>query len=288
MQKIKKSRCRQNKQNEENNVEYFKYQTKGQLLFSGYAKCGGCGRLLTTRSSKREYKKEDGTKGYKRYLYYGCSYSSCGGDCKNTKKSYKNNTIEEPIMKEIYKYFDLLEQRDLSEYIRNVQRHNIDNEGKQLIEIEKKLRECLKKNELLKEEVMKAITGKSEFSKELISEMMEENNKKIKEYTKKKNKLELLKQQKDIEFEQLLKLKKLIPDWKVVFENSSIEQKKMILASIIKEIIVYDDKIDVKLNISLNEFINTANKLQLKNNTLFENLTNRGTSKTNTNLGACR
>ena len=147
----------------------------------------------------------------------------------------------------------------------------------------KKIYKSFGENELLKKEVIKVITGKSTFSKEMLSELIEENNKKSEEFQKQKTELEIIKKQKEIEFEQMLKVKKMIPNWKEILKNASIEKKKMILASIIKKIVVYDEKIDIHLKINFEEFIKTAKKLDIdvKKN-CFENVSNRGTSKFNT------
>ena len=281
-QKIKESRYKKNKQFEESNNEYFKYQTKGDNLFTGYIVCGGCGGKLTTRGSKRKIKLEDGNIGYTKYNYYTCTNNICGRECTCKHKSHKNNTIEEPVLNEIYNYFDLLEERDLSEYVRKIHSKNNDNEGKQIKELERNIKEYSHKNELLKDEIIKVITGKSSFSKDLLSEVIEENNKKIEESKKQKSNLELLRKKKEIDFEQMIKVKKLIPKWKEVLQNASIEKKKMILSSIIKEIVVYDEKIDIKLRIGFNEFINTAKKLKIdsiknENSKFFENLCDSGT-----------
>lgn len=275
-QKIKQSRVEKNKKCEEDNKDFFKYQTKGELLFTGYIRCGGCGRLLRSTVTKRIQKNEDGTDKYTKYYYYACMKNYCKEDCKCKQKSHKNNTIEKPVLNEIYKYFDLLEQRDLSDYVRKIHKNNEETDEKELKELNIELKELLKKNELLKEEVMKVIMGQSAFSKDLLTEMMNENNGKIEKYTNRKYELEKINEQKNIEFEQMIALKNLIPDWKKVFENATIEQKKMLLSSIIKEIVVYDEKIDVKLKISFNEFISTAKKLNKENLFFFENITNRG------------
>lgn len=287
VQRIKKSRRDKNKECERINNEYFNYQTKGVMLFIGYIKCGGCGRKLATRSSKREIKLNDGSIGYTKYNYYACTNNFCARKCNCEKKSHKSNTIEEPVLNEIYRYFDLLEKRDLSEYIRKIHKNTNDNEGKQIKELEKNIRECTNKNDMLKEEIINVITGKSTFSRELISELIEDNKKKIEEYEKQKRELELAKKQKEVSFEQTLKVKNMIPDWKEVLKSCSNEKKKMILSSIIKEIVVYDNKIDIKLRISYKEFIETAKKLDLskikqKNSKVFDNMCYSGTSKFNT------
>ncbi len=286
-QKIKKSRKNKNNQCEEKNKEYFKYQTKGEMLFTGYIICGGCGAKLTTRSSKRKIKLEDGSIGYTKYSYYACNNNSSGRKCICKQKSHKSNTIEEPVLNEIYKYFDLLETRDLSEYVRKIHKNANDNEGKQIRELEKNIKECFNKNDMLKEEIINVIAGKSTFSRELISELIEENKQKIEEYEKQKRELEIIKRQKEINFEQTMKVKKMIPDWKEVLKSCSIEKKKMILSSIIREIIVFDERIDIHLKISFKEFLETAqkldfNKIRESNPKVFENMSNIGTSKLNT------
>ena len=88
----------------------------------------------------------------------------------------------------------------------------------------------------------------------------------------------------------MLKVKSMIPDWKEILKNCSIEKKKMILSSIIKEIIVYDNKIDVHLRISFKEFLETAKKLDISkikgmDSKVFENMSNTRTSFFITYLG---
>ena len=91
---IKKSRQEQNKQCEEKNKEYFKYQTKGEMLFTGYIVCGGCGAKLTMRGSKREKKLEDGTIGYTKYYYYTCINKVSGRKCECKKKNNRRTCIK--------------------------------------------------------------------------------------------------------------------------------------------------------------------------------------------------
>ena len=208
-----------------------------------------------------------------------CSNKACGRECSCQKKSHKNNCIEEPVLNEIYQYFDLLEKRDLSETLRKIHKNTNDNEGKQIRELEKNIKEYSNKNDLLKEEIMNVITGKSTFTRELISELMEENKQKIENFQKQKIRLEHLKKQKEVDFEQMLKMKSMIPDWKEVLKNASCERKKMILSAMIKEIVVYDHKIDIHLRISFNEFLRTAQKLGSGKNSKFaKNLCNTRTN----------
>ena len=86
----------------------------------------------------------------------------------------------------------------------------------------------------------------------------------------------------------------MIPNWKEEFKNSSQEKKKMMLSSIIDLIVVNDDDIEIRLKMSLKDFIESSQnkvlkeeKTSLKNKTKnLENLNKRGTHFTNANLGA--
>ena len=238
---------------------------------------------MTTRSSKRQIKLEDGSRWYTKYNYYACNNCSNGKECSCKIKSHKNNTIEEPVLNEIYNYLDLLERRDLKEYAKELYKNSEDIEGKQIKELEKNIKKYVHENELYKEKIIK---GESTFTRELLTGVIEENNKKIEESKKQKNELESLKKRKEIDFEEMLKVKSLIPDWKKVLKSSSKERQKMILSSIIKEIIVYDDKIDIHLKIGFEEFVRTAEKVEVSNiKNYFENISNTRTAKFNTYLG---
>ena len=289
-QRIKEARTNQNKKHEEANKEYFKYQTKGDMLFTGYITCGGCGSKLSTRGSKRKIKLPDGSDGFTKYNYYACMNNCSGRKCECTKKSHKNNTIEEPVLQEIYKYFDLLETTDLSDYVRKIHKGTKNVEGSQIKELERNIKDTIRDNELLKKEIIKVIKGKSRFTEEMLTDEINENNKKIEDYEKRKAELENLKRQKEVDFEQMMNIKNMIPNWKEILKNATTEKKKMILSSIIKEVVVYDDKIDVYLRINFKEFLETAKKLDEKTKIQctqksFENMSNRGTSGRYSKMG---
>ncbi|MCL2313079.1 MAG: hypothetical protein FWC41_11475, partial [Firmicutes bacterium] len=147
--------------------------------------------------------------------------------------------------------------------------------------------------ESLKDEVVKSITGESDFSKELLAQIIEQHQEKISDLEKQKCSLEELHSKKQLEFEQLTELKKMIPNWKEEFVISSTEQKKMILSSIIEKVTVYHDKIEVKLKMSINEFLKTAEKvtIQMEDTSKkctqkdFRNISNRRTGILNSYLG---
>lgn len=277
IQEMKKLRSEKNKKLAEENKKCV-YQTGG-LLFTGYIICGSCGRKMTTRQNKRIKNFEDGSKGYIYYKYYACSLKTDGRkECNHNKKSHKSNCIEEPVLNEIYNYLDRLEKGDLTEEIKKINQKISDNERNILKEIERKIKDCAKKSELFKEEILKIIQGQSTFSREMITELIEENNSEKQKLINNKIEIEQEIKKKEIELEQLLKVKSLIPDWKKEFKKSSQEKKKIMLSSIIDLIIVNNDDIEIKLKMNLDDFIANSKKI-------FENIHNSRTTIFNTVMG---
>lgn len=245
------------------------YQTKG-LLFTGYIICGSCGRKLTTRSNKRKNIA---------YRYYACNVRTDGRkECNCRKKSHKSNCIEEPILKIIYSYLDKMEQKDLTEEVkRNYKRINKIEEGRRK-ELERKIKECNSKRKLLKDEIIRIIQGKSSFTRKMIIDLLQENENRKQKLIKQKLELEKTEKQKQYKFEELMRTRQFIPDWKQEFKELSQEKKKMLLASIIHKIIVNDDNIEVQLEMSAQEFFKG-------NDENFENLCDSGTNTIDTNMG---
>lgn len=295
VRKLKNSRKEKNDKLAEENKKCV-YQTGG-LLFTGFIVCGGCGRKMTTRQSKRRIKLEDGSYGYTYYKYYACSLKTDGrNECKHNKKSHKSNCIEEPVLKEIYSFLDRIETEDLTKEIERIRMKANDNEGKKIKDIEKQIKEYTNKNELFKDEILRIIQGESSFTREMITDLIEENNLKKQELINEKNELEKIKVQKEVEFEQMKQLKQMIPNWKEEFKNSSQEKKKIMLSSIIDLIVVNDDNIEIKLKMNLRDFIENSQKNfqkedkgSLKNISInFENMNSGRTTIINTYLGTFR
>ena len=295
VQKLKHSRKERNDKLAEENRKCI-YQTGG-LLFTGYIVCGSCGRKMQTKQNKRRIKLEDGSYGYTYYKYYACDVKISGRqECTCNKKSHKSNCIEEPVLKEIYSFLDRLEAEDLTKEIERINMKANNNEGQKIKDIEKQIKECSNKNELFKDEIIRIIQGQSTFTREMITDLIEENNAKKQELIKEKIELEREKAKKEVEFEEIKQVKQMIPNWKEEFKNSSQEKKKMMLSSIIDLIVVNDDDIEIKLKMNLRDFIENSqkkiykeDKASLKNTSKnFDNLNSRGTIVTYTNVGSFR
>ena len=247
-------------------VDYVKpLQTKSKLLLIGLLKCGGCGYSFMTSECCKTRK--DGEKKY--YFYYKCNSSSFSNSCTLNKKSFKKEVIEEPIIKTVYSFLDSIEKIDLTKLIqKNI--NNNDSEKKELKKCEDKIYENNQVLEKLKAEVIKTLTGSSSYSSELLNELIETKNKENEELLIEKNRLETIISKKSLNDKDIIEFKNMIPVWKEEFENADFEVKKMLLSEIIKEIRVYNEKIEIDLRIETNSYIqHIEDKYKIIENTVY-------------------
>ncbi|MCX8131110.1 MAG: recombinase family protein [Clostridia bacterium] len=241
----------------EENLDYNNYpmQTKSPLLLVGQVKCGRCRSALTTAYHKNTWENKDGTIKEKSKPVYRCSGRAAGKvDC-NGQVTYSKAKIEGIVLDEIYQYLDQLNQVDLSEKIEKKKLNNINEEKREYKIKKKKLDECTTELAALNSEVPKCILGKSEFSRDLLSELIDTKTKEINELEAQIKILDSIMEAKIVEINDMVRLKKKIPVWKVEFEKAELEKKKMMLAQIIDEITVWPDRVDIKVKMYINEFI---------------------------------
>lgn len=246
-------------------------QTKSKLLFIGIIKCGYCGRKLTSAGSQ---KKENGN--YYEYKYYKCPEKDVSRSCNLVQKCYRRDYIENSILDVINDYLNDIENMDMSN---RILKEKLSDQSKEKEELEKIEKQILNKEEelnILKKEVIKTLDGTSIYSTELLNELIVDKNKEIEDAVMKKSQLELLVVQKDLEEKDFENFKNLIPIWKNEFETTDIEIKKMLLTEIIKEIRLYNEKIEVDLRLKINynnyKNITVINSSNInKNNKIIEN-----------------
>lgn len=251
VKKIRDYRNLKNNIDKQNNVDIKPRQTNSRLLFIGMCKCGECGYAFMTSGSKKKRKNGEVIK----YDYYRCSSVRNSNLCNLENKNIRKEQLEEVVLKCIYDFLDSLEQMDLSKEIKKRLLNNSGNEEKQLKSSIEQLKEVEENLMVLKNEVIKTITGKGNFSENLLNELItEKENLKLK-LTNKIKSIENKIKQKNLD-EEMLQIKDKIPIWKEEFKEANIEVQKMLLSEIIKEIRIFNDRYEVDFKIQLNDYIN--------------------------------
>ncbi len=251
VKKIRDYRNLKNNIDKQNNVDIKPRQTNSRLLFIGMCKCGECGYAFMTSGSKKKRKNGEVIK----YDYYRCSSVRNSNLCNLENKNIRKEQLEEVVLKCIYDFLDSLEKMDLSKEIKKRLLNNSGNEEKQLKSSIEQLKEVEENLMVLKNEVIKTITGKGNFSENLLNELItEKENLKLK-LTNKIKSIENKIKQKNLD-EEMLQIKDKIPIWKEEFKEANIEVQKMLLSEIIKEIRIFNDRYEVDFKIQLNDYIN--------------------------------
>ena len=63
------------------------------------------------------------------------------------------------------------------------------------------------------------------------------------------------------DYNSMVELKNLIPIWREEFEKTNTEIKKMLLSQIIESVLVFEDKIEIKLRIRMKNFLKYAQEM---------------------------
>ena len=264
---------RNDKSNFNNEKEDIKpRQTKSELLFIGLMKCGECGYSFMTSGSKKKNKDGDIVK----HSYYRCSSARFTNTCGLEKKSIKKEVIEEIVLKCVYDFLDSLGHIDLSKAIKKGVLNSCENEEKDLKKCERELEEIEANINVLKDEVVKTLTGESNFTAELLNELITEKEERKLELITLKGEIESKINQKKLEDEELLQIKDRIPVWRKEFERADLDVKKMLLSEIIKEIRIFNDRYEIDFRLQLNDYmkekiINNDNELKYNESKLVEN-----------------
>ncbi|HEY0827573.1 MAG TPA: recombinase family protein [Bacilli bacterium] len=228
--------------------------SKSPLIFVGLVRCGHCGSPLTTTYCNKDYKLKDGTRKKKVSVKYRCSGKAVGKAC-DGQTLYAQNKVEGLVLEEVFKYLDQLKQIDFSKQIDDLTKKAAEGDMKLLKKLKNEIQ--IKSNELtvLNAEVPKSLLGKSSFKPELLGQLIDQKENELNEQHSTVITLENSLQEKKVEMSHLEELKKHIPLWSEIFKTAPVEKQKMMLHSIIEKILVNRDRIEVKLRLSLDQFI---------------------------------
>ena len=260
---------------------------KGQML-NGLLHCGECGRKFTSHRYTTKRTKPNG----ELYIYEGARYKCCSyyyptqreKTCK--QGTYTASLLEQLVIKDA-KEFILTTDKDklLSNYKTQVE-EQLSLSTKNLKRVELDISKIDKELIKLKSEVVKTLTGESNFSQELLNTLLQEKEQeKIALIPKQENlQQQVLQLQQNISIQS--QLKENIDNWSTRFDNQSKEGKKAMLLNIIDKITLNKSKVEVEYKVQFNTSIEISTETQEKSLTLINytgpNLSNIPTLSTQT------
>lgn len=238
--------------------------TRGNSLLSGMAFCGHCGARLCVTTSGKGRKKRDGTDTVR--TRYTCQTKSrTHGDC-DGQTGYTVDRLDKMVEAVVLSLFARVEDMDKSEILdRNFR--NSQNTQKALLQKVKHDYENAEEDlQKLKGEVVKAITGESSFSPELLNSIIVEKEKECVQLKQAYNKAD---QELRNTSGQLTKMEEQydeLLEWSSAYKSATMAAKKMIVSHLIERVDVFRGyKLKIKLNISIEQFFSGLNEFDNDN-----------------------
>ena len=229
--------------------------TQGKTLLSGNIRCAHCGGTLIATQGKDSYSRKDGTIYEKTYIKYMCYHRArklC--DC-DGQSIYSAPRIDETVEAIVKNYLEEIKKtpRDKALEIRY---------KKELSEKRKLKNDLVQKRERLEAEltelsleVGRTLCGKNVFSADVLSMSIETTKKKIAENDKLLAKCDAELEQKSDVLTKLDFYYRQFISWAEEYDNSTMEQKKMIICQLIDSIKVGRGyNIEIEFNVSYKQF----------------------------------
>lgn len=233
--------------------------TKSKALLSGNIFCGHCGCHLNVAGKTESYYRKDGTKISTRVVRYTCYHrirklNDCDG-----QSVYNAKRIDDMVLQVVKNYLEKIKttpkdkalelryEREVSEKKKLVKNLTIEKER-----IEHRLTE-------LSVEVGKCLNDESAFTTDVLTMSINSTKDELKAVQKRLSECEQSLQGKREFLNKLDYYYTQFTSWADEFENASMEQKKMIICQLIKEIRVFKDyNIEIEFNISYRQFLYTS------------------------------
>jgi len=229
--------------------------SKGKSLLVGNVYCAHCGNRLTLTTSGKRVKRENGEVKYEPRIRYQCHYNVRHlGEC-DGQSGYGITKLDGIVEKVIRMKFAEITAASESEILAHQHEREIELARIKLDAAKARLKE--KENDLedYKAETLKVIRGKSKLSIDLLNTLVADTEEEIKaaqtdlgaaeqEHTELCESAEKLRR----EYDKLL-------TWANLYDKSTFEAKKMIVAQFVKAVRVGRDyNIEIDFNVSFEAF----------------------------------
>ena len=247
-----------------------KYETTstGTLSLMGLIYCGCCGRRLTNASKYDYWTTKAGEKKKKIVGRYRCTNKANATLACNGKTYYRAEEIEPIVYATVTAYLDSLKKADIYEDILAMQEASKEKVKKEITHIRNQITATKKDMETLELNIPAALRGEIPLSVDKLSEMIKSKEEAMAGYeeTIKEKLSELEKMQ--INKKDISSIGSIVSNWGELFMESSIAEKKVMLARLIERIDILDDDIKIKFKISLEDYVGNLPRITDEHGTI--------------------
>ena len=227
---------------------------KGKTLLVGKLYCAHCGNRLTITTSGHKQKDETGNDGYVTRLRYQCHYQvRHPGEC-NGQSVYVAKRVDSIVDEILRLKFSEIKATSKAEVLKKQSDRDCKAAKQKLEWAEKKLRQREQDQRDFQIQVLKVIRGESKLSMDFLTSAIEQTEREIEkakiaveEAGQELTDMEELAEQRKAELDEII-------TWADIYENSTLERKKMIVAQLIKKVTVGRGyQMSVEFNITFDE-----------------------------------
>ena len=241
----KKLLCEQDKTMDKN----VPITTKGKLALIGLAYCGYCGKPLKNSSYYNKWTLKSTEE--KRVGFSG--RYACSNKCAE-RAAYSQAYLEGVVFEVVDNYMESLKDIDIVEELEKIHLQQSGEEQKTIDKIRKEQKTIALDIETLQEKIPEALRGDGFFTPEQLAKLLQEKQEKLVDLQKQEK---VLKSKLDKNLVRKSEFKKFIsqvPNWKKEFQSADIENKKMLLSSLIDRIEVRDAEVKIVFKVRVDDY----------------------------------
>ena len=226
----------------------------GATLLAGLLWCGHCHHKLVGSYCCKQMKSH----AYYRPIYRCYNGSTDAKEC-DGQTVYSAKKIEEAVLEIVRGYFTSIRESVNSVWREQAKRQMRSRNQAQIKAEERNLAKLQRQGDVLKREVLKALTGESGFDKELLQTMLVENREAIQAAEEAIAECRREKEREEARLQYLSSQYQNIRDWAEVFDDASLDEQRMILSRTIERIDVDRSyHLSIRFFITMEDFQQTA------------------------------
>lgn len=212
--------------------------TKGKSLLSGNVFCGHCGgRLTPTTSGKSKVTVEGMVTKNKRH-YYSCYNKTRKRHECDGQTTYMVHIVDEVVETAIKSLFERFTDSPEEEISKSYFELKLKDNQLSRDHATKKIEAVSKELISLENEVVKSLIGQSTFSADLLGKLINQRNEELAMWTRQAENAKCRLDEEEVLMKDTLKKIKEIRSWATIFEDASLETKKMIISCLICRVTV--------------------------------------------------
>ena len=241
--------------------------TTGQSLLSGNIFCGHCGGRLVLTTNGTTVRHADGTPVKKKRIRYVCYNKTRRRQKCNGQTGYTMHILDEMITDILHEVFSKMKGAGSEAIVGSAVQKKIALLRADLQRARSENARVNAEYTLLKAEVLKAVQGRSELPKEVLSEMLEETRQKVLGTSERITALTMELEESNVKVAEMQAEFDRIVSWSEIFDESDIEVRKMICGFIIKRVTVRRDyDLEVEFSITVEQFLKGIDSISCEKN----------------------